>query len=69
MPSHLHNRLGKLEREIAPENPRKFVQIVASDEGEERAYADAEAEGFGRDDVFIIRLVGVPVPDHIMNAR
>ena len=57
MPGHLHRRLGKLEREMAPETPRKFVKIVASDEEQERAYAEAEAKGFARDDVFIIRLV------------
>ena len=61
MPGNLHSRLGKLERQMAPETPRKFVKIVASDEQEERAYAEAEANGF--DSVFIIRLVPGVGPD------
>ena len=61
MPGNLHNRLGKLESKIAPpERPRRYVRVVASDEKEAKAYADAESEGFGRDNVFIIRLVPGP---------
>ena len=69
MPSSLHNRLGKLERMIAPEEPLKFVKLVAEGADQEEVFAEAEAKGFSRDQVEIIWLRGVPVPDHIKNAR
>lgn len=69
MPSRLHNRLSKLERKIAPGEPPKFVKIIAQGEDVEEVCAEAEAKGFSRDNVMIIMLRGVPVPDHIKNAR
>lgn len=39
MPGNIHNRLCKLERKVAPEEPRKLVKLIA--EG-------TDAEGFMR---------------------
>jgi hypothetical protein len=64
MPSYLHNRLGKLERKIAPlKSPRKFVKIIAEGTDEEEVFAETEAEGFSRDQVEIIWLVAGKADD------